>query len=32
MGATIQFESRRVELAAIYELEHDPSILELWFS
>lgn len=29
-GATIQVESRRVELAAIYELEHDPSILEYY--
>ena len=30
MGATIQFESHRVELAAIYELEHDPSVLEYY--
>ena len=28
MGVTIQFESHRVELAAIYELEHDPDVLE----
>src|SRR6516225_5112366 len=28
MGLTIQFESHRVELAAIYELEHDPDVLE----
>jgi hypothetical protein len=30
MGVTIQFESHRVELARIYELEHDPSVLEYW--
>ncbi len=24
MGVTIQFESHRVELAGIYEMEHDP--------
>ena len=30
MGITIQFESHRVELARIYELEHDPSVLEYW--
>lgn len=30
MGVTIQFESHRHELAAIYELEHDPSVLEFY--
>lgn len=30
MGATIQFESHRVELAAIYELEHDSDLLEFY--
>ena len=30
MGVTIQFESHRVELAAIYELEHDPGVLEYY--
>jgi hypothetical protein len=29
MGVTIQFESHRVELAGIYEMEHDASVLEL---
>ena len=28
MGTTIQFESHRVELAAVYELEHDSDVLE----
>ena len=28
MGVTIQFESHRVELAAIYEMEHDAYVLE----
>jgi hypothetical protein len=28
MGVTIQFESHRVELAAVYELEHHDSVLE----
>lgn len=28
MGFTIQFESHRVELAGIYEMEHDPDVLE----
>jgi putative transposase len=28
MGVTIQFESHRVELAAVYELEHDAGVLE----
>lgn len=26
MGVTIQFESHRVELAAIYEMEHDAEV------
>lgn len=30
MGKTIQFESHRVELAAIYEMEHDPLTLEFY--
>ncbi len=30
MGMTIQFESHRVELAAIYEMEHDPQTLEFY--
>lgn len=30
MGVTIQFESHRVELPFIYELEHDPSVLEYY--
>ena len=30
MGVTIQFESHRNELAAIYELEHDVSVLEFY--
>ena len=30
MGATIQFESHRVELAAVYEMEHDPGVLEFF--
>jgi hypothetical protein len=29
MGVTIQFESHRVELAGIYEMEHDAEVLEL---
>jgi len=28
MGVTIQFESHRVELAGIYEMEHDATVLE----
>src|SRR5882762_4975311 len=28
MGVSIQFESHRVELAAIYEMEHDAHVLE----
>jgi len=30
MGVTIQFESHRVELAAIYEMEHAPDTLEYY--
>ena len=30
MGVTIQFESHRVELAGIYEMEHDASVLEVF--
>jgi putative transposase len=30
MGVTIQFESHRVELAAIYIMEHDPDVLEFY--
>ena len=30
MGVTIQFESHRVELAAIFEMEHDPQTLEFY--
>jgi transposase InsO family protein len=30
MGVTIQFESHRVELAAVYELEHNRDVLEYW--
>lgn len=30
MGVTIQFESHRGELASIYELEHDPDVLEYY--
>jgi putative transposase len=30
MGVTIQFESHRVELAAIYAMEHDPFTLEFY--
>ncbi|MEI2582131.1 TnsA endonuclease N-terminal domain-containing protein [Scytonema sp. PRP1] len=30
MGVTIQFESHRNELACIYELENDPSVLEYY--
>jgi hypothetical protein len=30
MGLSIQFESHRVELAAIYEMEHDPFTLEFY--
>src|SRR5215510_4795521 len=30
MGCTIQFESHRNELAAIYQFEHDPAVLEFY--
>src|SRR5208283_3649218 len=30
MGKTIQFESHRVELAAIHEMEHDPDVFEYY--
>ena len=30
MGVTIQFESHRVELAAIHEMEHDDDVLEYY--
>ena len=30
MGVTIQFESHRVELAGIYEMEHDAGCLEYY--
>jgi putative transposase len=30
MGLTIQFESHRVELAVVYEFEHDPDVLEYY--
>lgn len=30
MGVTIQFESHRVELAGIYEMEHDDSVKEFY--
>lgn len=30
MGVTIQFESHRVELAGIYEMEHDPEVFEFF--
>ena len=30
MGVTIQFESHRVELAGVYEMEHDAGVLELF--
>jgi len=30
MGVTIQFESHRVELAGIYEMEHDSGVLEYY--
>lgn len=30
MGVTIQFESHRVELAAIYQMEYDDSVLEYY--
>jgi putative transposase len=30
MGVTIQFESHRVELPTVFELEHDPAVLEYY--
>jgi hypothetical protein len=30
MGCAIQFESHRGELAAIYQFEHDPVVLEFY--
>jgi hypothetical protein len=30
MGVSIQFESHRVELAGIYEMEHDSGVLEYY--
>lgn len=30
MGVTIQFESHTVELGAIYQMEHDPQVLEFY--
>ena len=30
MGVTIQFESHRVELAFVYEMEHDSDVLEYY--
>jgi putative transposase len=30
MGRTIQFESHRVELPFVYEIEHDPGVLEYY--
>ncbi len=30
MGVTIQFESHRVEFAFVYEMEHDPDVLEYY--
>ncbi len=30
MGVTIQFESHRVELPFVYEMEHDPEVLEFY--
>ncbi|MGB5633732.1 MAG: Tn7 transposase TnsA N-terminal domain-containing protein, partial [Waterburya sp.] len=30
MGVTIQFESHKVELWAIYQMEHDPEVLEFY--
>ena len=30
MGVTIQFESHRVELSFVYEMEHDPDVLEFY--
>src|ERR1700687_1473929 len=30
MGVSIQFESHRLELAAIHEMEHDPDVLAFY--
>jgi putative transposase len=30
MGVSIQFESHRVELAGVYEMEHDAGVLEFF--
>lgn len=30
MGVTIQFESHKVELPAVYEMEHDPDVIEYY--
>jgi putative transposase len=30
MGLTVQFESHRVELPLVYEMEHDPGVLEFY--
>jgi len=30
MGNTVQAESHRLELAAVYEMEHDPNVLEFY--
>src|SRR5260370_26091447 len=30
MNVTIQFESHRVELAVVYEMEHDPDVIEYY--
>src|SRR5258707_480291 len=30
MGVTIQAESRTVEFAGVYLMEHDPAVLEFW--
>ena len=30
MGFTVQFESHRVELPFVYEMEHDPEVLEYY--
>jgi putative transposase len=30
MGLTIQFESHKIELWAIYQMEHDPQVLEFY--
>ena len=30
MGVTIQFESHRLELAFVYEMEHSPDVMEYY--